>query len=168
MKLAYLATDLLAYKVSLEEQLGRKQSDLYHHIFEFEATPIMAASGVFSPRISMSGENLGENLEWMTVSVIPQERGGLAVISWDRNRPTKAERIIGELVDQGGMIGSALLRLVLENLENAYYSPAWWDALSADQRAEVIRVYKSTFEEPPRHVGELPAVDWVLRRHERL
>lgn len=167
LEMMLCATDLLAYKVGLEQALDNGTSDYCHYVIEFSRTPNVTGTGTFDPKMSFDSLALSGRLEWITVSILPATFGGIAVLSWKNSHHEKPVALLDSLLRvKTEWISDVLLRFVIDNVENAFYSPVWWRGMALDKQAQILQRYEASLIMPHTDTKGIyetkgtPLVDW--------
>lgn len=162
-------TDLLAHKVGMEDAMDNGRSECNHFAIKFRQPPIVAATATFCPQVAFDGVALTGGLEWLTVTVLPSATGGIAVLSWDKSQVARTTQLLDSLLRvKHEWVSDVLLRYVIDNTENAFYSPDWWDSLAAGKRSEFVERYTMTMASPHSGMRDLygtygrPLVNWDI------
>ena len=173
LEMVYCCTDLMAHKVGMENALDAGRSEHHHFAIRFRQTPIVAASATFCPQVSFDGVPLTGGLEWLSVHILPAETGGLAVLSWEKSQSSRTAALLDSLLRfKSEWVSDVLLRYVLDNAENAFYSPAWWNGLSREKKDYFTKRYSMTILSPHSAmrnayaISGSPLVDWEVTRME--
>jgi hypothetical protein len=135
------ANEIQALKAKLDELLLAKAWDrLVSHAILFSGMPTVLASSVFQPFFDMegnklqAGEDLKAELSPIFVSVIPLEGGGgAAIFSW-QDTANAAPRRYFESVSRAPDRTAAVLHVLLDNIENVAFAPAWFEGLTPEQK----------------------------------
>lgn len=103
--------------------------------------PSILCSGGFNPLYDISGDklqdiyDLGNPLDVMYYSLIPSEKGAVAVFSWIPEWGDASSRFMKTLCSlPPSFIPDTIIRLSFEYLENVFFSPSWWDSLTLGQQ----------------------------------
>ena len=165
--------DLMAQKVGMEDELENNHSKHHHFAIRFRHAPIVASSATFCPQISFDGVVLTGGLEWLTVTILPTQFGGVAVLSWTQSQTSRTTRLLDSLLRvKSDWVSDVLLRYVIDNSENAFYSLVWWNGLPAEKKNEFVQRYKKTLLSPhtemrnPYATLGTPLVDWEVTQME--
>lgn len=160
-------TDLMAQKVGMEVAMDADQSEYNHFAIGFRHTPTVASTFTFCPQVTFDGMMLTGGLEWLTVSILPTTTGGIAILSWDKRHTARTTRLLDSLLRvRPEWVSDVLLRFGIDNAENAFYSPAWWDSLPAAKQDELIQRYMMTIASQHSDLRDLyatcgtPLVNW--------
>lgn len=145
-----------------------------------ERRPEIVCSGFTTPPFDFAGaalqdfEDRRKALQGITLHFIAREDDGAIVLVW-MDPDTVGDRLFTSLIETNlGEIGDAMVRFCFSELENLYVSPVWWEALSTDQRTELLRrgddgVRWNQLPNPEllRRRGS-QVVDWKVRRVDEL
>jgi len=172
LDMTFCAVDLLAQKVGLEQALDKGTPEYAHYAVEFSTPPCVTACATFSPQVTFDGMPLDGPLDWVTITILPTSSGGIAVFSWDPSKKAKAIALLDSFLRiKADWTSDVLLRYIIDNAENAFYAPAWWQGLTPDQKSQIVNRYKMTLLSPHAQQRGLyaehgaPLVDWRLSRH---
>lgn len=145
MDMALYALDLMADIYAMEEALDNNTHLYNHYMIEFNCTPNIVASATFSPQLAFDGTSLGYGLEWITFNIIPTQSGGIAILSWERSKSLKALSLLDSMLNIDlCWLSDILLKFAIDNTENAFYDPAWWQGLTLHQQSNIIQRYTET------------------------
>jgi hypothetical protein len=141
-------------------------------IFEFAAYLPFMFAGAWSPFTDLNGKNLqngylDELLQQVFFSSFAGEKSAMICISWI-NRDNAVGKVIAEqilaLPDEER--ASACLQLVMKHVENIFFNPDWFKALSEKQRTHLDRLAADGLD-PMGSVPSMPIrldVDFQLPR----
>jgi hypothetical protein len=108
-------------------------------VIEFDQTPPVLVSSALFPDFDFQGSMLQnfatmKRLDSMGYAVVPNESGGMAILSWIGDQPA-AEGFVDSLLRiPDDEIPDALLRFTFEYFENTFIEPDWWENLDARYR----------------------------------
>ena len=114
---------------------------LKHLIIEFEEVPTVACAGIFVPYHGPDNRWLDNDTEFnpLFVNVIPNARGGVAVLSYFLDRHYGPEAFCKGLADlEDRRKSTALSLLALTHVENHAINIHWWDGLSAGIKSKIL------------------------------
>ena len=115
-------------------------------VFEFAAPLPFMFAGAWSPITDLDGRKLqegyvDEHLEQIFVSSFAGESSAMVCVSWRDNDSAPGHVIAKQLMalpdDQRA---SACLQLVVKHVENVFFNPDWFQALSDKQRKQLNRL----------------------------
>ncbi len=117
----------------------------YYAIF-IDSVPEVLCCGGFMPEYDFNGNflqdytDLNNDLESIYFSILPFKEVGVAVFGWVENEGSSCVKFIKSLHElySEGEIGNALIRFIFDSLENTFFKPSWWAALS-DYEKDVIQ-----------------------------
>jgi SEC-C motif len=143
--------------------------------FFLDKLPEVLCSGGFAPEYDFNGAllqdylNLEKDLESIYFSIVPFENVGVVIFGWIEDDGTSCLRFIKSLHELyvDSEIGNALIRFVFEFLENTFFKPSWWNALSAQEK-DVLqkRMLSGAMEERKKDClldDSLRTVNWTVR-----
>jgi hypothetical protein len=126
--------------------VSRDFNSFMHYVLFLDRIPEVLCSGGFAPEFDFNGNllqdymNLQKDLESFYFSLVPFEDFGVAVFGWIESDGSSCIQFIKSLhrLYCEGEVGNALVRFIFDSLENAFFKPSWWDALS-DHEKEMIQ-----------------------------
>ena len=156
----------MALKKSFQELSDRKVkydnillsndfNEFSYYGFFIDSVPEVLCSGGFAPEYDFKGNllqdymNLQKDLESIYFSIVPFEEVGVAVFGWMESEGSSCIKFIKSLHElySDGEIGNALIRFIFDSLENTFFKPSWWAALSDhDKNALQNRVLSGVLE----------------------
>jgi hypothetical protein len=160
---------LLAEKQTLEKTMLNSGNSIDSYVVKFAIKPSVLVSATIYPLVSFTGRVFEFRQEWMTISIIPAEVGGWAIISWPKNAPKNSSlfaKSFAKIPKENQTV--ALLNFIFEASENHAISPAWWASLTNSQQHNLIKRFGRSFavtgdNRPPANtllVSEKSWVDW--------
>jgi SEC-C motif len=108
-------------------------------VIEFDQTPPVLVSAALFPDFDFQGSMLQnfatmKRLDDMGYAVVPNETGGMAILSWIGDQPA-AEGFVESLLRlPDSEMPDALLRFTFEYFENTFIKPDWWENLDTRYR----------------------------------
>jgi len=154
---SYNVAQLTAEKQRLDGMLQRADySNLGCLFISFASVPEIVCSGYFAPEYDMNGKRVqllderaerGESVDTIAFSVLPTGAdSGAAVLTW-LDSMVGSSQFACSLADNGNLdVPNAIVRLIFEYIENAFFAPLWWDNLpSASQRRLMLTFATGTF-----------------------
>ncbi|MGP8281235.1 MAG: YecA family protein [Desulfomonilaceae bacterium] len=125
--------------------MSQKYDDINQCVFYFDKVPNIVCSGGFAPVYDLHGRQLQDLtdltkvLEILFLTISPTGPYGAAILTW---LPSASDvclefvKSIWRLEDDE--ISNTLGRIAIEHLENTFFTPSWWDALSDPQKNRII------------------------------
>ncbi len=145
---------LTAKKEQLDIMFQRDDySNLGCIFITFASVPEIVCSGCFAPEHDMSGKCVqllderaerGESFDTIALSVLPTGVGtGAAVLTW-LNSLAVSGQFASSLAENKTLdVPNAIVRLIFEYIENAFFAPLWWDNLPSASRRRLILTFAS-------------------------
>jgi len=134
------------HKGLYDHVLVNSRWDQYHSlVLEFGVTPDILYTGGFAPESDFSGQVLQRltsepPLSFITVTLMPSDAGGFAVLGWEDHSDGVCRRFAESLKSlPPDDIGNALVRLGYEHIENTYARPSWWESMPTEMRGALTR-----------------------------
>jgi hypothetical protein len=163
-----LFLELLKRKLRIEEMLRVNRFALESFVVEFEHAPTFMVATTFLPYVTFSGRELEHpRMDWVTLTILPNAKGGFAVFTWDRAAPKNGSLLLKSLKTvPKQLVTSCIFHLALEVSENLVVSPEWWASQSKTEQTRVLaRFGRSLLADvaPPRGAirpESNPALDW--------
>jgi hypothetical protein len=110
---------------------------------QFAGPLCLATSGTMTPDVDLNGNRLqvlhhsGESVEWLSVAVDVTPDGGAVVLCWLATA-TKPGQFVKTLLSQtSNGVATVLPQLIFFYLGNSYFSAAWWEGLTAEQKVHI-------------------------------
>lgn len=127
-------------KTSYDEVLMTKgYSVMKRVVIQIEKTPEILCSGAFTPQYDFRGQMLQDlsrlniPLDDITCCIIPTDSGGAVIFTWQQEVQGANTRLLRSLFAlPKERIGSAIVTMLFEHLENIFWSPIWWDGLKTE------------------------------------
>ncbi len=134
---------LLEYKLEIESALASRDfSDYEHLVFDLEAKPPFLGATTFMPLVTPSGRVLGANPSLMTLTLLPTETNGLAVLSWNKvNNPCAAKFAHALRRIPLHLVGMALARILFEISDNVAFSPVYWYGVPEPCKQAIVNMH---------------------------
>lgn len=113
-------------------------------VIEFDQTPPVLVSAALFPDFDFQGSAIQnfatiEQLDAIGYAVVPNDSGGMAILSWIGDQPA-AEKLVDSLLRlSDDEIPDALLRFTFEYFENTFIAPDWWESLDPPHRAALAQ-----------------------------
>lgn len=145
--------DVTAFKGAYDSMIAATDfSSAGHYIVSLDRVPDIMCSGVFAPEADFCGGSLqklyplDEPVDHVAFSLFANDTGGAAVFSWVKPNPTavRLSASIGRVPDD--QLPGLIACFCFEFFENTFWSPKWWDQLSAPARESVIRSFNRRLE----------------------
>jgi len=159
--------DVEAWRAAYETRLrSADASDVRFLAVTFDRVLPVAACGAFSSEFDMRGTALqrlgrdGDALEHMTMNVAVFEGRTSAVFAWlgmDEGPAAAFVKSFAGLPED--RMADAVVRMALENMENVYVRPSWWEGLDPDARTKLMA---SVWNIAGGHRGGLPCRQRVV------
>ena len=135
-----------ALKADLEQRLQTRSFEGMHfHAVTFDDVLPVAACGAFQPEFAFDGTPLQRlargdaPLEHVTLSLVVYEGKSSVIFAWLGNPLGPATRFVQSFAAiPDDRKADAVLRVTLENLENVYMNPSWWNGLPKDAQAVLM------------------------------
>jgi hypothetical protein len=145
-------------------------------VVDFSGPLSVTTSGGVSPNVDLDGKELQRlhdlkaDTQWMTVNIVPSDTGGSVVIGFlaDDPAPTKFVESLDALDDE--RLVQVLPQFVFAFIENTYFSAAWWESLT-DEQKRIIKehaVNPNAYYDTPQY-AHMTLVPWKVtgRRYVR-
>lgn len=134
---------LLEYKFKIENALASGDFDDYSHlIFDLGARPPFLGATTFIPCVTSRGRVLGANREQMTLTLLPTESGGRAVLSWNHiGNPCAAKFAHALRKTPLHLAGMAIARMFFEMSDNAVFAPVYWIGIPEECKMAVVNMH---------------------------
>jgi hypothetical protein len=134
---------LLEYKFQIENALvSGGFADYEHLIFDLATRPQFLGTTTFIPCVTVRRRVLETNREQMTLTLLPKESGGLAVLSWNRVGTPQAARFAHALRKTPlHLAGMAIARMFFEMSDNVVFSPVYWYGLPEECKLAVVNTH---------------------------
>ena len=121
--------------------LDKGYRNLKHLIVEFKKVPTVACSGIFVPYHGPDDRWLDNDTDFnpLFVNVIPNARGGVAILSYFLDRHHGPEAFcngLAELEDRRKSTALSLLALI--HIDNHAINIHWWDGLTTDIKNKIM------------------------------
>lgn len=154
--------------------LSHKYNCFSYYGFFIDRVPEVLCSGGFAPEYDFQGNllqdymNLKKDLESLYFSIVPFKKVGVAVFGWMESEGSACLKFIKSLHELkcNSRIGNALIRFVFDSLENTFFKPSWWDALSSHEKNVLQnRVLSGVLEERKNNClvdDGLRTVNWKI------
>jgi len=163
-----LFLELLKRKLRIEEMLRVNRFALESYVVEFEHPPTFMVATTFLPYVTFSGRELEHpRMDWVTLTILPSAKGGIAVFTWDRAAPKNGSLLLKSLkAVPKELVTSCIFHLALEASENLVVSPKWWALQSKTEQTRVLarfgRSLLADIAPPPDTIRPEynPALDW--------
>jgi hypothetical protein len=138
------AEEIEAFKTKLDGYL--LQEDWKHFesfSIHFPKTPSLVASFVFQPFFDMNGNqlqdvtNLRADMSTLAISLLPLEKGGVAIFSWLDTANAAPLRFYASVAESKNRT-SAIIHAILDNGENFAISPEWYEDLPSETKDYIL------------------------------
>jgi hypothetical protein len=165
--------DLVAVKAVLDQSLLLND---YHACevaaVEFTGAVCVATTGSVTPDVDFDGRrlqalnDLSIDMEWLSVSVDVTREGGAVVFCWLKGAKQPSAFVQSLLAKNEVDLINILPQFLFFYLDNTYFSPSWWNQLSAEDQAYLRGLAK---EPNPYYYANKPFaphrfVPWHLRK----
>jgi hypothetical protein len=137
------------HKATYDNALRTKQFEQFEYIiFDSPDECFMQASGLLYPDFDFQGtrlqniRNLDDTLDLITFFTAPTELGWGFCFAWHKSSSETCVPFIQSLLNyaqDGGRFSDALLRFVTSSCENHAFRVSWWDGLSEDEQAHIVK-----------------------------
>lgn len=162
--------DMTALKDRADEALANLDTTkLSYAVFEFEGSPVMAATGVFTPDFDLDGNRI-QNLsdpttacQVVSVSLLPERDKSFLVFAWPIEHATPAKLVDSLARRVPSQIPRVVPQLCLGYLENVYFSQSWWETQSPRQQLRLAEFARFFSDQPLPLLGH-EFVDWRFCR----
>lgn len=141
--------NLTAQKAKYDFILKSKSFDRIRSIvFHSTQAPAVVFSGALYPDYDFFGNRLQDlsdqsaERDLISFSFAPMSRGWGVLFAWQSDSSSSCVpllRSLATVVHDGASLGDSLFRFVVSNCENLALSPAWWESLNENQRADVAK-----------------------------
>lgn len=124
-------------------------SSVRAYIVKFETPPTIMSAGRVAPLYDFSGELLQDGcdpytkLKHLSLNSIATKDGGAVVLTWLADSDDVCIPFVGSLHKTQTCPADAFTRLIFDNLQNAYWSPRWWDALDDASKLALIKRFET-------------------------
>jgi hypothetical protein len=134
---------LLEYKFEIENALASANfSDYEHLIFDLGTSPPFIGATTFIPGATVRGRMLPANREQMTLTLLPTNNGGLAVLSWNRiGNPCAAKFAHALRKTPLHLTGMAIARMFFEMSDNVVFSPVFWYGVPEECKLAIVNMH---------------------------
>ena len=155
--------------------LSKDFTGFSYYGISIDIIPEVLCSGGFAPEYDFNGNllqdymNLKKDLESIYFSIVPFEEVGVAVFGWMKNEGSSCVKFVKSLHElySDGEIGNALIRFIFDSLENTFFKPSWWAALSGYEKNIIQnRVLSGVLEKRNENClidDGLRAVNWNVK-----
>lgn len=169
--LAYVEAQKVKYDRCL---LSHTYEDVKYVIIYTENTPGILCSGGFTPHYDFDGNqlqdlmNLRLALDVLVCSIIPTSSGGAVIFTWlDETQGANTRLLRSVLARAREDMGTAIVSLLFEHLENIFWSPLWWSSLHRDTKDYLVDKFGSGVLKYRRpnclDVGRVRLVNWEIK-----
>ena len=143
--------DLRNWKSDYDQRFREKNyGSAPHYAVEFEGVLPFVCSGAFHPEVDFHGNRLqiisrgNATFEHVCVNVSAVGPKSFIAFGWTGAKGGPAERFVESFraVTSSEKANAALI-LAVEQLENTYFTPSWWNALTASSRNHLIERMRS-------------------------
>lgn len=144
--------------------------------FTLDGPPDVACSGFYAPQVDFQGRRIQRDVskpdttpDLVSVVLTPTQEGGIGLLTWVGRQPASEAFATSLAALPNEAVPHAFVRLVFEYFENAFASPAWWDALPEPTRDRLLaRMNEGGLspEPPPTALTDdgLRTVAWTVTR----
>ena len=135
---------LLEYKFEIENALASGDFNDYDHlIFNLGTKPWYIGTTTFIPCVTPRGRVLGVNRrKYVTLTLLPTEKGGLAVLSWNRvGNPYAAKFAHALRKTPLHLVGMAIGRIFFEISDNVVFSPVCWYGIPEECKMAIVNMH---------------------------
>ncbi len=116
-----------------------------HYAVEFDAILPFVCSGAFHPEVDFSGKRLqiisrgDAQFEHVCLNLTSANGKSYLVFGWDGEPDGPASKFVESFkkLPEADKANAALV-LTVEQLENAYFNPSWWNCLSQPKKAYLV------------------------------
>lgn len=149
---------LFAYKFEIETAISTgNYADYDHLVFEMSERPKLLGTVTFMPLVTVRGKTIGSNPGLMTLTVLPTEKAGLAILTWNRvDNPYGAKFAQALRRTPTHHLGMAITRIMVETSDSVCYSPFLWLGIPEDRRKWIVDTHARSIvneeDVPPAHV----------------
>jgi hypothetical protein len=134
---------LLEYKLQIESALASGEfTDYEHLVFDLAARPPFLGATTFMPLVTSRARVIGANPNVMTLTLLPSENGGLAVLSWSKVNGSCAAKFAQALRRTPlHLVGMALARILFEISDNVAFSPVYWYGVPERCKQAIVHMH---------------------------
>jgi hypothetical protein len=134
---------LLRYKFEVENALiSGSYGDYEHLVIEIGSKLNYVGTVTFNPLVTARGRLLNANNEQMTLTLLPTNSGGFAVLSWNRIGSPNAAKFAHALRrTPHHLIGMAVGRMFFEMSDNVVFSPVFWYGVPEESKQAVVDMH---------------------------
>lgn len=131
---------LFKYKFEIEQALASGNYSHYEHlIFDMSSRPHLLGTVTFTPLVTARGRMLGRNPGLMTLTVLPTQSSGIAILTWNQvNNPWGAKFAHALRKTPTHLLGMAIARVFIELSDSTCYSPVFWYGLPDEVKLWII------------------------------
>ncbi len=140
--------NLREQKIALDASLKSKNyTDIEYVLFTCRQPQFLAFSGLFFPEHDFLGRQLQDladqtwKLDLLTISSASMYQGWGFLFAWHKSSSIACREFMRSLAtvmhEDNSSASDAMFRTVVSNCENLAFSPAWWEALPAEQQDAV-------------------------------
>jgi hypothetical protein len=134
-------SDFQRLKAVMDKQLLSKDySGWSRVVINFQGDLCVASTGTVSPNRNLEGEELQTlhnqdvPMESLPFGVVAAPQGGAVVFCW-RGGEVAPQMFVEALLKKGiDRLPGLLVQFMFAYVENTFFSPSWWEALSEDDR----------------------------------
>lgn len=149
---------LFNYKFEIENSIATgNYTDYDHLVFDMRERPKLLGTVTFMPLVTARGRTIGANPGLMTLTVLPTEATGLAILTWNRvNNPYGTKFAHALRRTPLHLLGMAIMRILVETSDSVCYSPLLWMGIPEDRRQWIVDTHARSIvneeDVPPVHV----------------
>lgn len=147
-----LLLELMNRKLRISEMLRLNKFAQRGYVVEFKNAPTFMVSTTFLPHVTFTGRELEHaRLDWVTLTIFPSAKGGVAVFTWDNSSPKNGSLLLKSLkAVPAHLVTSCIFNLALEVSDRIVVSPKWWASLTeVEHRRVLARFSRSLLTDVP-------------------
>lgn len=138
------AEEIEAFKTKLDGYLLQEDWKRFETFcIHFPKTPSLVACFVFQPFFDMDGNklqdftNLRADMSTLAISLLPLEKGGVAIFSWLDTANAAPLRFYTSITKSKNQT-SAIIHAILDNGDNFAISPEWYESLPPEKKEYLL------------------------------
>jgi len=143
--------DLEGWKTEYDKRyLDKNYASMLHYAVEFDSILPFVCSGGFHPEVDFSGNQLqvitrgDAEFEHVCINISVVGKKTFLVVSWHGAKGGPSEHFVKSFkaITNNEKANAALI-LAVEQSENTYFRPSWWDSLSSTNESHLIARMRS-------------------------
>ena len=128
--------------------LSKRYKDFKFYTVEFNGLLPMVASGAFNPEFDCSGQRIQylteetDLLDVICFNITSFMGNSILILGWLPTKNNKSQLFVQSLMKVKNKANVAMY-IAIEQLENIYFKPSWWDTLSKREVVEIEKRFAS-------------------------